>query len=148
MIIAWVENRPEFCAHQDRDFFSTRATQHGHQTRLRLATVAVHCKLHTHVLPPLCTHGQTKERWQKCTGCPNARQARILVHCTSAARPSRLPNCCDPVRHLRDLWLRGLHCARTGPAPDGLRAGSGATCGSATRVMPHELVSIAVVEQT
>ena len=54
----------------------------------------------------------------------------------SAAQPSRLPNYCDRARHLRDPWLRGPHCLRIGPAPQGLRAACGATCGSAQRKCP------------
>ena len=105
-----------------------------------LVTTVNRGTLHACVLLSTCAHGRTKQQRANCTVCPNARRTSISVHSTvrahSAAQPSRLPNDCDRARHLRDPWLRGPHCLCIGPAPQGLRAACGATCGSAQRKCP------------
>jgi hypothetical protein len=125
---------------------TTRAKSHTRDApapRHMPARPAASIKLHAFVLQSTCAHGQAKERWPNCTGHANTRQTRAS-HCCgtacSAAQPSRLPNYCDRARHLRDPWLHGPHCLRIGPAPQGLRAACGATCGSAQRNCPTHYV--------
>ena len=47
-----------------------------------LETTTSRGTLHACVRISACVHEQTKERWQKCTDCPNARRNSIPVHCT------------------------------------------------------------------
>ena len=154
-IIIWVQNRTEFCTRNGHDFLrngrdATQAESHARHASL-LVTTATCCTKHLCVFICAFAHGQTKERWPKCTGCANAgKLASQSVHCTAAIRASRaaqlgLPLC--ETYTTRGCAPRIVHASDRGAAPHGCALLAARLAGSAQLVMPHEPASISIIEQ-